>query len=159
MVKGKGKREKGREGKQEGKTWWERQEKRLKRRQGNREENQMGEKGREEGKRKGKREENLIFFPRERWREGLIFFTSEREGGGELKRELDFFPASLKHAFSLLVLSLNLKDKTEINTFKKIAFISISRNEQGVGFFFDFFSVVHKRKFRKKRLKKCSNFA
>ena len=63
--------------------------------------------------------------------EGLIFFTKGREGGGELKKErrLDFFPANLKHAFSLLLsLSLNLKVKTKNSYLKKNIFISILRN-------------------------------
>ena len=55
----------------------------------------FGEEGK--GKRKGKG----------KGREGLIFFPRGREGGGELKRErrLDFFPADLKHVFSLLLLN------------------------------------------------------
>ena len=123
-VEGKGKGKVKRKAK--GREWKGRREK----------ERQREGKGKGKGKEKGKWREGLIFFPRERvkgGKEGLIFFPRGREGGGELKKErrLDFFPANLKHAFSL---SLFLFE--EIN--------------RDLGFFFDFFSVVPSENSEKK---------
>ena len=55
--------------------------------------------------------------------EGLIFFTSGREGGGELKRErrLDFFHANLKHAFSPGLGSRLIFQRLRLQTFFQAA--------------------------------------